>query len=85
VFTAEGLVGLPRAFLFSGTPRVIASSWRVDDAATRALMTKFYELWRDRGLRASAALAQAQDAVRSDERWRHPRYWAPWTLWGSGD
>jgi CHAT domain-containing protein len=85
VFTGEGLVGMPRAFLFAGSPRVIASSWEVDDAATRALMTKFYELWRGKGLRASAALAGAQDAVRADAKWRHPRYWAAWTLWGAGD
>lgn len=84
VFAGEGLVGMPRAFLFAGSPRVIASSWKVDDAATRALMTKFYELWRA-GKRASAALAGAQDAVRADERWRHPRYWAAWTIWGIGD
>jgi CHAT domain-containing protein len=85
VFAGEGLVGLPRAFLFAGSPRVIASSWKVDDAATRALMTKFYELWRGKGLRASAALAGAQDFLRADERWRHPRHWAAWTLWGTGD
>lgn len=85
VFTGEGLVGMPRAFLFAGSPRVIASSWKVDDAATRALMTKFYELWRTKGLRASAALAGAQDYVRAAERWRHPRFWAAWTLWGIGD
>lgn len=85
VFAGEGLVGMPRAFLFAGSPRVIAASWKVDDAATRALMTKFYDLWRGKGLRAPAALAGAQEFVRADERWRHPRFWAAWTLWGKGD
>ena len=41
-----GLPGLQRAFHLSGCPNVVASLWKVNDAATAALMTKFYhELW----------------------------------------
>ena len=46
IIRGEGLEGLPRAFMFAGVPRVIASLWKVEDAATRALMTEFYRLWR---------------------------------------
>jgi CHAT domain-containing protein/tetratricopeptide (TPR) repeat protein len=43
---AEGVQGLQRAFHLAGCPNVIASLWKVNDAATAALMTKFYhELW----------------------------------------
>ncbi len=87
-FRGEGILGLPRAFLYAGAPRVLCSLWKVDDDATRALMVKFYELWNPRdgkGLGAAAALKQAQAFVRSQEKWRHPYYWAAWVLWGLPD
>ncbi len=84
-----GSLGLTRAFMFAGAPRVLVSLWKVDDEATKALMTKFYELWNPRdaskGLGAAAALRSAQDFVRSQEKWKHPRYWAAWVLWGLPD
>ncbi len=89
VIAGEGIVGLTRAFMFAGAPRVICSLWKVDDEATQALMTKFYELWNPKdggaGLGAAAALRQAQAFVRSREKWRHPYYWAAWVLWGLPD
>ncbi len=82
----EGIVGLTRAFMYAGAPRVICSLWKVDDAATAALMTKFYELWNPKdgtpGLATAEALRQAQAFVRSQEKWKHPYYWAAWVLWG---
>ena len=85
VFKAEGIVGLARAFMYAGSPRVICSLWPVPDDATRALMTKFYELWSPadgEGLGAADALNQAQIFVRSHEQWAHPHNWAAWVLWG---
>jgi CHAT domain-containing protein len=85
IYRSEGIVGLTRAFMFAGAPRVICSLWKVDDEATRALMVKFYELWNPdegEGLGAAAALKEAQAFVRSHEKWANPYYWAAWTLWG---
>jgi CHAT domain-containing protein len=86
VFKAEGVVGLTRAFMLAGAPRVIVSLWKVDDEATGALMRRFYSLWRppdgSPGLAAAEALRQAQAFVRSKEAWRHPYFWAAWQLWG---
>jgi tetratricopeptide (TPR) repeat protein len=84
-YRAEGIVGLTRAFMVAGSPRILCSLWKVDDAATRALMGRFYELWNPEegeGLPAATALRRAQESVRSREEWRHPRYWAAWVLWG---
>jgi len=38
----DELVGLTRAFIYAGTPSVVASLWKVDDASTAALMSSFY-------------------------------------------
>jgi CHAT domain-containing protein/tetratricopeptide (TPR) repeat protein len=40
---ADGFVGLTWGFLFAGADSVIASLWKVDDAATVLLMTRLYE------------------------------------------
>jgi len=56
----EGLLGLQRAFQVAGARGVVASSWQVDDKATRDLMTRFYEnLWK-RKLPRLEALREAQ-------------------------
>ncbi|MCH8807733.1 MAG: CHAT domain-containing protein [Planctomycetes bacterium] len=39
----DGFVGLTWGFLFAGADSVIASLWKVDDAATTLLMTRLYE------------------------------------------
>ena len=51
-------------------------------------MAKFYELWNPEegeGLPAATALNQAQEFVKSHEKWEHPYYWAAWVLWGLPD
>ena len=88
VFSSEGVVGLTRAFMFAGTPRIICSLWKVDDEATQALMIKLYELWSPesgRGLPLVSALRAAQAHLRTQPRWKHPYYWAAWQLWGLGE
>ena len=40
--TGDELVGLTRAFIYAGTPSVVASLWKVDDSSTAALMASFY-------------------------------------------
>jgi CHAT domain-containing protein len=56
----EGGLGLQRAFHQAGARHVVASLWKVDDEATRALMTRFYEhLWREK-LSVPEALRRAQ-------------------------
>jgi CHAT domain-containing protein len=81
VVRGEGLLGLPSAFLIAGAPRVLVSLWKVDDDATQHLMRTFYREWRS-GVPTARALRRAQESVRSEERWSHPRFWAAWALWG---
>lgn len=78
----EGLVGIVRGFMYAGAPRVVASSWKVDDEATAALMTSFYDGLLRRGLSVGAALRAAQLEMRQQGRWRAPFYWAAFELQG---
>ena len=78
----EGLVGLTRGFLANGTPRIIASLWKVDDTATSELMSRFYRALLKENQSPSAALRIAQNELKAIPRFSHPRYWAGFTLTG---
>jgi CHAT domain-containing protein len=84
VVTGEGMVGLARAFFFAGTDSVVATLWNVDDAATTDFMASFYDGLR-RGLPKAEALRRARVELRSDPRYRHPYFWAPYVLLGRGE
>lgn len=79
----EGLMNLPRGFLYAGAARVVASLWKVDDEATAQLMTFFYEhLLGNERLPPAAALRAAQLAMRREPRWHSPYYWAAFQFEG---
>ena len=86
IVSGEGIVGLTRAFMLAGAPRVLVSLWKVDDLATQALMIEFYRRWRPKDgaerMDAATALREAQAVVRKNPKWKHPYYWAAWVLWG---
>jgi len=73
---------LTRGFLYAGAARVVASLWKVDDEATAKLMREFHRRMSSNGLRPSAALRQAQIALRQTKLWRDPFYWAAFVLQG---
>ncbi len=77
----DEVVGLSRAFLYAGTPSVLASLWSVDDEATALLMERFYTHLRA-GMGKAEALRQAQIDVRAE--YPHPYYWAAFVLTGDG-
>jgi CHAT domain-containing protein/tetratricopeptide (TPR) repeat protein len=79
----EGLLGLTRAFLQAGAPRVVASLWPVDDVSSSDLMTRMYRrMLGPARASPSAALRDAQLATRRDPRWKAPYYWAGFQLQG---
>lgn len=79
----EGVMSLNNAFLQAGARSVVSTLWKVDDTATKDLMTEFYRGMADDELTASAALRQAQIKMFNDPRYRSPFYWAAFTA--SGD
>jgi len=77
--TGDGVFGLPRAFIYAGTPSVLASLWDISDRATVFLMDRFYaELLRS-GDKAGA-LRTAQLETR--KQYPHPALWAPFVMIG---
>ena len=78
----EGIASLSRGFMYAGAERVIASLWKVDDAATAELMGRFYHNLLVERLRPAAALRSAQLALGQQARWRSPYYWAAFELQG---
>ncbi|MGC2237176.1 MAG: CHAT domain-containing protein [Pyrinomonadaceae bacterium] len=78
----EGLIGLTRGFMYAGAKRVVASLWKVDDAATAEFMKRFYQNLLQKKLSAAAALRQAQNEMRQIPRFKSPYFWAGFTLQG---
>jgi CHAT domain-containing protein/Tfp pilus assembly protein PilF len=78
----EGLIGLTRGFMYAGAERVVASLWKVDDAATAEFMRRFYQNLLQKKLAPASALRAAQNEMRQIPRFRAPYYWAGFTMQG---
>lgn len=78
----EGLIGLTRGFLANGTPRIVSTLWKVDDAASAALMSRFYRAMLKENKKPPAALQTAQNELRQIPRFSNPRFWAAFVLTG---
>ncbi len=71
----------------AGAKSVVASLWDVDDEATAAFMSFFYDAVR-RGAAPAQALAQAQAAFRTDPArpdWHAPRRWGAFVVSGTNE
>ena len=79
----QGVPSLSNAFLHAGARRVVSALWKVDDAATSALMIEFYrQLFSAAKPSPAHALRLAQRHVASQPRWQDPFYWAGFVLYG---
>ena len=78
----EGLIALTRGFMYAGAARLVASLWKVDDAATAALMKEFYKEMFVNSKKPAAALQAAQIYMRGTRRWNSPVYWAGFFIQG---
>ena len=73
---------LSQAALYAGAQNVVATLWRIDDAGASVFAQRFYA-----SLATSTpvdALAEAQRQMIRDPRYSAPRYWAGYTVSGSG-
>lgn len=80
--TADGVIGLTRAFLAAGAQCVLVSLWPVPVAASKMFVHAFYSSLLN-GMKASAALGEAMKTVQSSKQFSHPSNWAGFMLIGS--
>ena len=78
---SEGVFGLQRSFKLAGTNSLVMSLWKVNDDATRILMTEMYKNLYS-GQTKREALANAQLALRSYNNgiYDRPEFWAAFVL-----
>lgn len=87
--TAEGdersPLGIAGVAIRARAKAVVGTLWPVDDTAARLLMERFYaELVRPDGARSKAeAMREAQLMLLHKDEYRHPFFWAPFTVIGN--
>jgi CHAT domain-containing protein/tetratricopeptide (TPR) repeat protein len=94
--TGDGVATFARAFIYAGTPSLVASMWDVADAPTSRLVPDFYRSWLA-GSSKARALRTAQLSLLRDLRANkvrietpagmvslpeHPVFWAGFALFG---
>ena len=79
--TAEGVVGIGRAFLGAGARSVLVALWAIDDESTMEFMKSFYKHLASRCC-ASLALHRAMKCLRESKKFCAAKYWAPFVLIG---
>ncbi|MFB3883595.1 MAG: CHAT domain-containing protein [Thermodesulfobacteriota bacterium] len=80
VLSGDDVVSLENAFIYAGSPTVIATLWKVADQSTAELMSLFYQNLM-KGKDKTEALTEAQRQLR--ERHDHPFFWAAFTVRGN--
>ena len=78
---SDELMALTRAFLYAGSPSVIASLWTLDDTSAARFAASFYRSWLSNKLPMNVAFQQATLATK--QRFPQPFHWAPFILLGA--
>ena len=79
VVGADEILGLVRGLLYAGARSVLLTLWDAHDRSTAQFMERFYRRLQT-GLSKARALQQTMYEMR--EQYRHPFYWAPFSLMG---
>jgi CHAT domain-containing protein/tetratricopeptide (TPR) repeat protein len=86
----EGVIGLAWAFFLAGSPRTVVSLWNVEAESTTDLMVAFHKQLRV-GLTKTPEHPAVAESLRGaslsllrDSRFRHPFYWAAFSVIGDG-
>ena len=87
LFSSE-LGGLSTAFLMGGAKTTLASLWSVNSESTSMLMQRFSAEFSANSVSSAEALRKAMwwmlSAPDAPERYKNPRYWAAFSVFGDG-
>ena len=78
----EGLMSLTNGFLQVGAKSVISSHWKIDDNASKQLMSDFYEIIGSENVAPSKALQKAKIRMFKNSEYKSPFYWSAFTIHG---
>ena len=87
LFKGEGIIGLSRAFMYAGSPSMLASLWKVEDESTSLLFQRFYSNIKRESSSKAKALKYAQLCFIKNqelEEYRHPYFWSSFIIIGDG-
>ncbi|MFK5970656.1 MAG: CHAT domain-containing protein [Candidatus Marithrix sp.] len=79
-------LGLAGVALKAGVKSALASLWKVDDAATPAMLIEFYQQLTNSKLTKAQALQNAQNMMLTNTKYaqfQHPYYWSAFLLIGN--
>lgn len=79
--SGEGILGLPFALFVAGNRSTLLTLWPVNDQATAAFVTRFFQKILA-GKSHAAALQETQRWMRVETHWHAARYWAGFVLYG---
>lgn len=88
VVRGEGIMSLPREFLYAGAQSVLMSFWKVDDEFTSRLMPRFYRIYRKQTDSKAKSLTCTKRSFLNEPvnpagiYVQHPFFWASFSLYG---
>ena len=80
----EALSGLARAFIYAGSPGVLATLWKIDAASSAMQTSVLLRTAAHDGRSIAEALGAAQKTLYDQAETAHPFYWSGFVLIGDG-
>jgi tetratricopeptide (TPR) repeat protein len=80
--SGDDIIALNRAFIYAGSPSVLASLWSVDEAPTQVLMKHFFDHLTDKKTRNSRARALRLAQLDTMTEYKNPYSWSAFALTG---
>ncbi|MDD2462981.1 MAG: CHAT domain-containing protein [Desulfobulbus sp.] len=77
------LIGLVGSFMRCGVPSIVATLWKMPDSVSIPLAEAYYTELGKNGTNRAVALQKAVQAIKRQQRFSHPYFWASICLYGA--